>query len=472
MRKKLFQQVLFSSLMMVLIWSCKVGPDYQRVVLDTPETFRFDTSQTDTIVNLRWWELFNDPVLDSLIRQALLNNQDVRIAAQNIEQAKYGLNIAENDYWPKFNYNAAGVYGNVVQQPLQKAGYLASGGIGMNWELDLWGKLRRRTEAATADLFQDSFLLRSLQIELISQVATAYYQLLEFQTSLEIARTTLNLRDSTLNIILQRFDRGIVPEIDVNQAEIQRAIAASAIPLYIRSIAETEHIIQILTGSPPGPVAEGVPLQLQQLPPEIPQGLPSDLLYRRPDLLAAEQEIIAQNALIGVAVANRFPTVSLTGLLGAASANALVATSAFGGNIGGDLIGPLFEWGQNKRRVDIERSRYEQTVINYERVYLQSLREVADALVNIETLLDERDARQEHVRAALNAQDLSQQRYDRGVTSYLEYLESQRQAFDAQLFLAQVQADLFIAYVDLYKALGGGWLSEEDEANANSNSNQ
>jgi len=471
MIKKRLIDVLFCGGIILLVWGCKVGPDYQQVALDSPEAFRFDSSQTDTIVNLRWWELFTDPVLDSLIRRALEYNQDARIAAKNIEQAAYALNIAENDYWPKFNYSATGAYGNVVQQPLDKAGYLVSGGIGMNWELDLWGKLRRRTEAATADLFRDSFLLRSLQIELISQVATAYFQLLEFRTSLEISQTTLSLRDSTLDIIQQRFDRGIVPEIDVNQAQIQRAIAASAVPLFERSIAETEHVIHILTGSPPGPVVGGLPLGLQRLPPDIPEGLPSDLLYRRPDLLAAEQEIIAQNALIGVAVANRFPTISLTGLLGAASANAILSTSSFGGNIGVDLLGPLFQWGQNLRRVDIERSRYDQTVINYERVYLQSLREVADALVNIETLLAEQDARQEHVRAALNAQNLSQQRYDRGVTSYLEYLESQRQAFDAQLFLAQVQSDLFIAYIDLYKALGGGWISEEEEENANRNSN-
>lgn len=469
MKRFLTYQVLIVALFSIAFWGCKVGPDYQPVALESPESFRFDSAQTDTIVNLRWWELFNDPILDSLISLALINNQDIRIAVQNIEQAALALNIAENDYWPKFNVNGTVGYGNVIQQPLTKAGYLATGGIGMNWELDLWGKLRRRTEAATADYFRDQYLLRSLQIELISQVATAYFQLLEFRTSLEISQTTLNLRDSTLNIILQRYDRGIVPEIDVNQAEIQRAIAAASIPLYERLIAETEHIISFLVGAPPGPILGGIPLNTQQIPPEIPQGLPSDLLYRRPDLLAAEQEMIAQNALIGVAVANRFPTISLTGLVGAASANALVTTSAFGGNIGASILGPLFEWNQNKRRVEIEKSRFEQTIVNYERVYMQSLREVADALVGIETLFDEQEARRAHVAAALNAQSLSEQRYDRGVTSYLEYLESQRQAFEAQLFLAQVRSSLLITYVELYKALGGGWLSREEEQAANSN---
>ncbi len=469
MRRLYFLYFFVACIIGLSFGGCKVGPNYQAVELETPAAFRFDTSQTDTVVNLRWWELFNDPILDSLIRLALANNQDILIAARNVEQAGYALNIAENDYWPKFNYNGTLAYGNVIQQPLQKGAYLGTAGVGMNWELDLWGKLRRRTEAAAATFLGDQYFLRSLQIELIAQLATAYFQLLEFRTSLEIAQTTLDLRDSTLSIIQQRFDRGIVPLIDVNQAEIQKAIAASSIPLFERQIAQIEHTISILAGIPPGPIIEGLTLAGQQFPPEIPQGLPSDLLYRRPDLLAAEQDIIAQNAQIGVAVANRFPTISLTGFLGIASANIAGTLTKFGGNVGGNLLGPLFEWNQNKRRVDIERSRYEQTVLNYERTYLQSLREVSDALVGIQTLMDERSARQDHVAAALNAQNLSQQRYDRGVTSYLEYLESQRQAFDAQLFLAQVQSDLLISYVDLYKALGGGWLSEEEEEASNEN---
>jgi len=464
MMRRLWIYALSGLLLLAGTWSCKVGPDYQAVELDSPAAFRFDPDEADTVVNLRWWELFNDPVLDSLVRLALIQNQDVRIAAENIAQAAYALNIAENEYWPKFNVTADGLYGNVLQTPFEKPGYAVFGGVSINWELDLWGKLRRQTEAAQADFLANQYDLRALQLELIAQVATVYFRLLEFRTSLIISQNTLDLRDSTLRIIRQRYAQGIIPEIDANQAEIQYAIAASAIPLYERQIAQTEHALSVLVGLPPGPIVESIPLADQYLPPDIPEGLPSQLLSRRPDLRRAEQSIIAQNALIGVAVANRFPRISLTGLLGVASTDLTGMLTQFGGNIGGSLLGPLFQWNQNLRRVDIARSQYEQSVINYERVFLQALREVEAALVGIRTLRDELDARELHVRAALNAQSLSEQRYDRGVTSYLEYLESQRQAFDAQLFQAQVRSDLLVEFVNLYKALGGGWLSEAEES--------
>ena len=290
---RLLQYLFFTACITAGFWSCKVGPHYQPVALESPASFRFDLRQTDTIVNLRWWELFQDPVLDSLIRSALVQNQDVRIAAENIAQAGYALNIAENEYWPKFNISADGAYGNLLPNPFPKASYSAFGGVAMNWELDLWGRLRRQAEATGADYLATQYDLRALQLELIAQVASTYFRLLEFRTSLAISRQTLDLRDSTLTIIRQRFERGIIAEIDVNQAEIQYAIAASAVPLYERQIAQTEHALSILVGIPPGPVVESLALKDQYLPPDIPEGLPSQLLSRRPDLLQAEQVIIA-----------------------------------------------------------------------------------------------------------------------------------------------------------------------------------
>jgi len=299
-------------------------------------------------------------------------------------------------------------------------------------------------------------------------VASTYFQLLEFETDLGISRETLALRDSMLTIIEARFDGGIAAEIELDQAKIQRAIAAAAVPQYERRIATTEHALSILVGRAPGPVATGIALTDQPPVPEIPVGLPSELLKRRPDILSAEQAVVAQNAVAGAAVAQRFPTISLTGLLGVASADLAGFTSGTTAySVTGGLFGPLFYWGQNKRRVEIERLRTEQAALAYEQTVLEALGEVQDALVTIRTLKDEQVARQAHVDAAVHAQFLSQERYDKGVTSYLEALESQRQAFESQLFLAGVRRQLLQNHVLLYKALGGGWPTQEEKDASN-----
>ena len=255
----------------------------------------------------------------------------------------------------------------------------------------------------------------------------------------------------------------------MNQAQIQRAIAAAAVPLFQRSIAQTENALGILLGRSPGPITTGVELSEQQLPPDIPVGLPSMLMERRPDILQVEALLHAQTARIGVAVAQRFPSISLTGLLGVASNDISTLTSnpaAFA--IGGSVLGPLFEFGKNKRRVEIERKITEQVLYEYELTVITAFQEVEDALVAISTLKEERQARIDHVAAAQNAQYLSGERYDKGVTSFLELIESQRQAFEAELSLSETTQKLFNSYVNLYKALGGGWLSEE-EMNAAAN---
>lgn len=455
--------------------ACKVGPNFQKVDVAVEDSFRFDTTAAveDTVLNIRWWSNFNDPILDTLIRIALEENQDVLIAASRVEESKAKLGFTKADMWPQFNYSAIYNNGNFINGQPTAQGELGVGGVSMNWEIDFWGKFRRANESERAKLLSNEFGLRAVQMSLISQVAIAYYTLLDYQMRILISQKTLDLRDSSLYIIEQRFERGIIAEIDVNQAEIQRAIAAAAIPLYERSYAQTENALSVLLGLNPSDIPTKTSLLDQTLPDSIPVGVPSVILRRRPDILQAEQDVVAQNALIGVAVAQRFPSISITGLLGVATTD---FSSLLGGGatwqVGASMLGPLFYFNKNKRRVDIERARTDQVIYQYEKTVLNAFREVDDALIAISTSKRELVERNNQVKAAVNARELSAQRYDKGVTSYLEVLETQRAAFDAELQYSNVLRGLFTSYVDLYNALGGGWLSEAEEELADQEANE
>jgi multidrug efflux system outer membrane protein len=449
--------------LIIYLAGCKVGPNYEQPVLDNPEAFRFDTDLTDTIVNLKWWELFDDPVLDTLITIALEENKDVLIAAARVEAAKANVGYTRADALPAINAVAGASYGNYSGIKTESAGGNFYAFPELVWEIDFWGKYRRSTEAARAELLSSEYGMRQTQISLISSVVATYYLLLDDMSKLQISMKTYASRDSGTRIIQDRYDYGIVPEIDLNQAQIQEAIAAASIPLYKRYIAYDQSTLSILLGRAPEAIMVGDHLYDQQFPPDIPNGLPSQLLMRRPDILQAEADYVQQNALIGVAVAMRFPAISLTGLIGGAS-NELSSftTGGMAWSVGGNLLGPLFQFGKNKRRVEQQRYLAEASRLNYEATVLQAFKDVEDALITIETLKEELIIQEERMRAAQNAEMLSNERYDKGVTSYLEVLESQRQSFDAQLSYSTVRRDLLVSYIDLYKALGGGWLSEEE----------
>ncbi len=456
----------------LLIDGCMVGPNFQKSEPTPLEAYRFDSLEmatNDSVLNLMWWELFRDPVLDTLINIGLRENKDVIIAVSRIDQSRTIVGITKADYWPQFGYNVGVVNSNVFAGVPTEDGSATTvfTGFGtLNWELDFWGKFRRSNEAARADLVASEYGLRTVQIGLISQITGTYFLLLDYQWRLEISRKTLQLRDESLQIIQARYDEGIIPEIDVNQAQIQKAIAAASVPFFVRKIAQTENALGILLGRNPGPIVTGEPLLDQEMPPDIPPGLPSTLIERRPDVIRAQELAHAQTARIGVAQAQRFPAISLTGLLGVASTELSALTAAgpaFSAGVG--LLGPLFHFGKNKRRVEIETYKAEQAVAEYDLTVITAFQEVEDALVEIETLKDEVLARQDHVNAALNAQRLSKERYDKGVTSYLELLESERQAFDAELNLSETTQQLFNGYTKLYKALGGGWISVDEMNN-------
>jgi multidrug efflux system outer membrane protein len=445
---------------------CRVGPAFQKPTVESPETFRFDTIKSDTIINIAWWEIFKDEQLKSYITIALEENKELKIAASRIEEAREILGFTKADSYPVIGIDAAATRGNVnpagIADDVDNLFYIAPS---LSWEIDFWGKFRRSNEAARAELYASEYGKRSLMVSLISEVAATYFLLLDFDNRLEISRRTLTTRQQYLKIIQARFDKGTVPMIDVNQAEIQEAIAASSVPAFERAVANTEHALSILLGRNPGEIARNIKLTEQDFSPDIPPGIPSDLLLRRPDILQSEQLLAAQTARIGVAVSQRFPSISLTGLFGAASNDLsnLISSDAVAWSISGSLFSPLYNFGKNKRRVEVERQRTEQALLQYQNNVLQAFRDVEDALVAIDTYKRELEARVRQEGAAKNATMLSRKRYDGGVTSYLEVLDSERSLFDAELSASEVLRLQLNSYISLYKALGGGWISEEDK---------
>ena len=443
---------------------CMMGPNFQKPDVETPYNFRFAESEPEAAANLKWWELFNDPVLNSLIITALTDNKDAMIAASRIEEARASLGFTRADQFPRLDIEGGARVGTFTgvsrSSTTDKSAYIAPV---LSWEIDFWGKYRRSTESARAQLMASEYSLRTVQIGLISEVAGTYYLLLDYRLRLFISKSTLDSRLKSLDIIQKRFDKGIIPEIDLNQAQIQKEIAVAAIPLYERLIANTENALSILLGKFPGEIDTGYDLNDQTFLPDIPAGLPSSILERRPDVAEAMYLLEAQTAKIGVATALRFPSITLTGLLGAASSE-LSSVTTDGGvwSVGGSLFGPLIDFDKNLERVEVEKERTRQTLYFYENRVLNAFREVADALNEIQTYKRQISSVERKYKAAKNAAFLSKLRYDKGVTSYLEVLETERTLFSVGLELSELKQQFYNAYVKLYKALGGGWLSEEE----------
>ena len=462
MMKKIILLLIVGS--MIYLSGCKFGPEYQRSQFDLAERYRFDSTATDTVVNLRWWEIFSDPVLDTLVKVALVENKDVMVAAARIEAARATVGFDKADQFPTLNIAAGASTGNFSGVKLNSSNNNFYAYPELVWEVDFWGKYRSATDASRAQLMASQYAMRTIQLSLISTVVSTYFQLLEYKLKLEISNNTLSSRQKGLVILQERYKHGIVAEIDLNQSQIQWAIAAASVPTYERMIATTQSALSILLGHMPKVIKTGIDLKDLPIPPTIPTGIPSQLLERRPDIKEAEQNVKAANEQIGVAIATRLPAISLTGLLGVASDDlSTLTTGGLAWSAGGSLLSPIFQFGKNKRRVEIATYQAEESVISYEGTVIQAFKEVEDALITIETTNRELVALQVRYTAAINAEKLSWERYDKGVTSYLEVIDSQTQSFDAQLDFSQTRQELLSAYIQLYMALGGGWLSPEEE---------
>ena len=450
------------------VGGCTLGPDYERPELETPASYIQPIQEGESFANTPWWELFEDPALQTLVETALAENQDLGIAIARIEEFRAVLGLTRSEQFPTVDITASGSRtdpsgnsfpGNIVDDFADN--YRLSGDV--FWELDFFGRLRRSTEAARGELLAAEESRRSVTISLIANVASTYMLLRDLDAQLEIARRTEATRTDSLGIIQARFDKGTVPLVDVNQAEIELAVAIAAVATAERAVVQTENSLSILLGRNPGPIVRGVALDQQSLPPDVPVGLPSELLQRRPDVLASEASLAAQTARIGVAEALRWPSISLTGSLGVESQDLseLFDDGSDFWSVGGNIFAPLINSGAGRARVDAEIARTEQALLSYEQTVQRAFAEVEDALVAVRTYKSEHEARSLQVTAARSAAFLSRARYDGGVTSYLEVLDSERSLFSAELSESQTLRLYINSIIELYKALGGGWVPKE-----------
>jgi multidrug efflux system outer membrane protein len=450
-----------------LLVGCMVGPDYQRPEVATPATYIADLDQGESIANLEWWELFGDPHLESLIRLSLEENRDLRVAVARVDEARARLGIARSEFFPTIDGRASFSRGNAAEQLFPDAGIDQSYFIGGEaaYEVDLWGRIRRANQAARAELLASAENQRTVIIVLVSEVATTYLLLRDLDARVDIATDTLEARKGSTALIQARFDQGTSPLLDVNQAQIEEAEAAATLASLKRQVHETENLLNVLVGRNPRPIIRGRRLGEQIAIPNVPAGLPADLVERRPDVRSAELQLEAQTARIGVAQALRFPSINLTSSLGWVSdeLDDFTDNDTKIWNVDVDILGPIFDAGKRRSQVEEERARTEQALNNYEQAILQSFREVEDALAGIQGYRDELTARQMQVTAAQSASNLSRARYDGGVTDYLEVLDSDRSLFDAQLAASAIRRLELTSIVRLYKSLGGGWETSEEQ---------
>ncbi len=440
------------------LFGCMVGPKYTRPSMPAPSAYHEANSYIvpgDSIANLKWFDLFKDPTLKSLLDTTLKRNFNLKIAVARIDQATETYGIAKAQLLPSLGYSAGATesFGN------NGSGNTFSLGAGLSWEIDLWGKIRHAKRAALDDLLASQEGKKVVQSALVASMAGAYFQLRDYDNRLKISMETRTSREAAYEIQKDRFDQGYISEWDVLQAKQLVADAEASIAAYQRARSLVEHFMCTLMAVPPTSVSRGLENAAQPLPPAMPGGLPSTLLEQRPDVKQAEYSYMREVERIGIAQAQRFPTLNLSGAIGfgSNSISSLVTSDAFAGSVSQGLLGPIFEFGKNKRRVTAQQKAAEIAALQYQSTYITAIQEVEDALVSIETLTNELAARNRQLESASKVVILSQARYDNGVTSYLELLDAQRTLFETQLLVSTVQQQQLNAYVDLYRALGGGW---------------
>ncbi len=453
-----------------LMTGCAIGPNYRRPKVTTPPAFRgSEAAPADaaSLADAKWFEVFKDEQLQALIRTALQRNYDVREAIARVEAARAALGITRADQFPTLaaevnlttqRFSRSGSF-PLPQGVKQERTFGTVAGNLLSYEADVWGRVRRATQAARADLLASEESRKVVTMTLVSELATAYFNLLELDQELEIARRTLATREDSLRLIEARQSRGLATLLEVRQAEQLVQVAAQAIPGVEQRITQTENQISLLLGENPAPVARKRQLTEQQIPPVVPAGLPSSLLDRRPDISAAEQNLVAANALIGVAKAAYFPQISLTGLFGFQSSQ---LSSLFSGPTNAwqftpQLTQPFFTGGRLKSNVRLAEANRKIALVQYERTVQIAFREVADSLVQYQKAREIRGRQEALVTTLQDRSRLSYRRYRGGVDTLLNALDADRDLFDAELRLAQTRRDELLSIVNLYRALGGGW---------------
>lgn len=465
------KRLLFRACLPLLLAGCMTGPDYRRPAIDAPKAFRFQGDEARAIADTAWWGQFGDPALNELIAVALQENKDVKIAAARIEQFLGQYASTRSLLLPQvgadLNGNRqrlpAGAYGQPIEPILEQ--YEAT--VSMNWELDLFGKRRRETEAAHAQVLASAEGRRATVLTLVSSVASTYIGLRELELELQIAKDTAASREGSFRLFKERFDGGTVSELELSQTQSLYEASLVEIPRLQALIGQQENALSVLLGRNPGPIRAGQPLQALALPP-VPAGLPSELIERRPDLRQAEQQLIAANALIGAARAQYFPTISLTGLFGYISKDFsdLFTGSTKAWSYGLAASAPIFTGGGIAGQVQQAEAQQQEALLAYQKSIQVAFQEVSDALIAHAKSREQLGFQDRQLRTLRNYLELARLRYDEGYTSYIEVLDAERNLFDAEVSHAQTQSQVHVSLVNLYKAMGGGWVLEAERMSA------
>jgi multidrug efflux system outer membrane protein len=455
---------------MLALAGCTLGPDYQRPDIKSPAAFQYEPKDAAATADTPWWKQFQDPVLDQLIDEALKHNTSVQIAAANVEQAAAVLTQTRSQLFPTIGYGAGAqrerarepAFATLIPNyPNPTSAYQAA--LQASWEVDLWGRIRRQSESALANVLATDEARRGVILSLVAQVANSYLQLRGLDAQLDVAKKTLQTYKESVDLFTLQFQYGQVSMMNVAQAQSQYETAAAQIPLIESQIAQAQSSLAVLIGRDPGPILRGKSVY-DLLLPQVPQGVPSALLERRPDLAQAEQQLIAANAQIGAAKALYFPTISLTGAYGNASADLskLFSGPARVWSYAGSVIGPIFSFGAISGQVAQAEAAQNAALLNYQLSIRNAFADVDNALIANQKLREQLDAQVKLVAALQQYNELARLQYDGGYTSYSTVLQAEQALFPAELNLASIRAQLFASSVNIYKAMGGGWVSQAD----------
>jgi multidrug efflux system outer membrane protein len=473
------RQAFVASVAAALLAGCKIGPDYHRPAVEVPQAYQHAPAQAAATANIVWWMQFDDPVLNELVADGLAHNKSIKIAAANVEQASAVLTSTRSPLFPQLNYQAgAGRFRfsqsgttalpSNLSNPTNAYQVLA----GASWELDLWGRIRRLTEAAQANLLATEEARRGVILSLTASVASDYLSLRGLDEQLAVAERTLGTYKESLRLMELKFQYGRASEMNVDQARGRYETAAAQIPVLKTNIAVLENALAILLGRNPGSIPRGKSIFALAVP-TIPAGVPSELLERRPDLLQSEQQLVAANAQIGAAKAQFFPTISLTGATGYASTdlNNLFTGPTRVWNYGGGIAGPIFSGGLVYGQFKQAKAAQKAALLGYEAAIQSAFADVDDTLVSEQELSEQVEAQERLVVALRGYSELSQHLYEGGREPYSTVLQAEEELFPAELNWAAARANLCIAFVNIYKAMGGGWVSDAEKLTASVSTN-
>ena len=461
---------LILSAAVLTLAGCMVGPDYRRPTVETPPAWRLTDKEAQETVNTAWWRQLNDPVLNGLIATALKENKDLLIATARVDQfaAQYG--VVRANLYPQLGAGATFGQQRVTERSgndLPSGYHTVTGGqqavLNASWELDLWGRIRRSSEAARADLLGSEEGRRGVILSLVSSVAVSYVNLRDLDQQLAITKRTAESRKGSYELLTLRLEAGIINAMELAQSKSEYEQALATIPQLEKSVAQQENGLNVLLGRNPGPIPRGKSIDDLKLP-AVPAGLPSDLLERRPDIKQAEQSLIAANAQIGVAKAAYFPAISLTAFFGFASSdfNNLFTGAAKVWQYSAPITAPIFTAGKISSQVKVTEAVQQQALYQYQQSIQTAFREVNDSLVDQDRTRVQLEAQHQRVEALRIYADLARLRFDNGYSSYIEVLDAERSLFDVELSYVQNQGALFQALINLYKAMGGGWVTEAE----------